>query len=162
MAYENNFYLGGGRDPLLYDDSNIEGLQSKLQALQERKKELIGNQQAPQQTKEQSLWDKIDSEVEPLTDSQKKVLFSDQEYQQNESAIMELVQAEMLNLVRPRVENSKQGKEILEAQYKLVKSKKNAVIEEANKEVEMFNAFKLASKANPELTYVEFVKQIGG
>lgn len=161
MAYENNIYLGNGYDPLLQDGSSIEDLQARMKVLQDRKQELLALKGGQKQVQESSLWDKIDAEVEPLTDAQKKVLFSDEEYQQNEASIMELVQAEMINLVRPRVESSQQGKQILEAQYKLVKSKKNAVIEEANKEVEMFNAFKLASKANPELTYSEFVKQIG-
>lgn len=159
MANDNNIYLG--YDPLLQDDSSIDGLQSRMKALQDRKQELLALQGGKRQVQESSLWDKIDAEVEPLTDSQKKVLFSDGEYQQNEASIMELVQAEMINLVRPRIEGSQQGKQILEAQYKLVKSKKNAVIEEANREAEVFNAFKLASKANPELTYSEFVKQIG-
>lgn len=161
MAHENNFYLGNGYDPLLQDSSNMDDLQARMKALQDRKQELLSIQGGQKSSQDQSIWNKIDDEIAPLTDAQKKVLFGDQEYQENEAQLMELVQSEMINLVRPRIEASQQGKQILDAQYKLVKSKKNAVIEEANKEIERFNAFKLASKANPELTYSEFIKQIG-
>lgn len=160
MAYENNFFIGSGNDPLL-SDSDYNAMRDKLEALQKHKELLQGiNNPTAQSKKEVSIWDKIDSEIEPLTDSQKNILFNDEIYKQNESELMQLIQDEMIRLVRPRVENSEQGKSVLEAQLKLVKEKKNAVIAESNKEIERFNAFRLASKANPELTYAEFINQI--
>lgn len=159
--YENNFYLGSNAGESDLSPDRINKMREKLDALQS-KMEGAPQQQPQQKAKEASIWNKIDSEIEPLTDSQKNILFNDEEYMQNEAELMQLIQDEMINIARPYVENSKRGKEILESQYKLVKEKKNAVIAEANKEVERFNAFKLASRANPELTYNEFIKQLEG
>jgi len=165
MAYENNFFIGSNGDPLL-SDNNFDVMREKIDALEnlQKQKEALksGNNPTVQSKKEASIWEKIDAEIEPLTDSQKNLLFNDEEYRQNESELMQLIQEEMINIARPYVENSKQGNQILEAQYKLVKEKKNAVIAEANKEVERFNAFKLASRTNPDLTYAEFIKQLEG
>lgn len=83
---------------------------------------------------------------------------SENEYQQNESQLMALIQGEILSIVRPRIEQNPEGKKLLEAQYKFVKDKKKQVIDESNKELESFTAFKMASLANPGLTYAEFIE----
>ena len=48
---------------------------------------------------------------------------------------------------------------MLEEQLKLVKLLKSKIVEVTNKEMELFKAFKEASKTNPNLTYEEFLKK---
>lgn len=159
MAYGNNFFLGNGYDPILQGQESNTQIQSEIESLQARQRQ-IADERLRMQVPEQSsspIWDNIDNEVSTLTDSQKNMMLSDQEYQQNEAHIMELVQSEILSIVRPRIEQTQTGKQLLEAQYKLVKSKKKEIVEASNKEVENFNAFKIASEANPGLTYKDFI-----
>ena len=67
-------------------------------------------------------------------------------------------QAEVLNLVRAKIEGSPEGKALLDSQLKLVKNLKTSIIEMSQREMQLFNAFKEASAKNPSLTYDEFIK----
>lgn len=87
------------------------------------------------------------------------MLLSNQDYVNNYNALQNMVQAEVLNLVRGKIEASEDGKHLLEEQLKLVKLLKSKIVEVTNKEMELFKAFKEASKTNPNLTYEEFLKK---
>jgi hypothetical protein len=81
------------------------------------------------------------------------MLLSNQDYVNNYNALQSMVQAEVLNLVRGKIEASEDGKHLLEEQLKLVKLLKSKIVEVTNKEMELFKAFKEASKTNPNLTF---------
>lgn len=117
------------------------------------------NQQVTQQPTTQGIWDAIDAEIAPLTQEQQNMLLSNQDYVNNYNALQSMVQAEVLNLVRGKIEASEDGKHLLEEQLKLVKLLKSKIVEVTNKEMELFKAFKEASKTNPNLTYEEFLKK---
>lgn len=87
------------------------------------------------------------------------MLLSNQDYVNNYNALQSMVQAEVLNLVRGKIEASADDKHLLEEQLKLVKLLKSKIVEVTNKEMELFKAFKEASKTNPNLTYEEFLKK---
>lgn len=59
-----------------------------------------------------------------------------------------------------KVANSPRGKELLEKQLNNIRAKKDSIIEEANKELELFKKFQIAAQANPKLTYVDFCNNI--
>lgn len=176
MIPVNQFILGGS-DPLLYPsekmtnsiDEQIAFLQSQKQAINEAYRRnavaaanngVVQNQQViPQQPVNQGIWDAIDAEIAPLTQEQQNMLLSNQDYVNNYNALQSMVQAEVLNLVRGKIEASADGKHLLEEQLKLVKLLKSKIIEVTNKEMELFKAFKEASKTNPNLTYEEFLKK---
>lgn len=176
MIPVNQFILGGG-DPLLLPsekmtnsiDEQIAFLQSQKQAINEAYRRnavaaanngVVQNQQViPQQPVNQGIWDAIDAEIAPLTQEQQNMLLSNQDYVNNYNALQSMVQAEVLNLVRGKIEASADGKHLLEEQLKLVKLLKSKIIEVTNKEMELFKAFKEASKTNPNLTYEEFLKK---
>ena len=71
-----------------------------------------------------------------------------------------LVQAELLDMVKGKIENTKEGKELLEAQLDLVKKLKVKIIEETNRELTLFTQFKEFSKSNPNVTYEEFLNNL--
>jgi hypothetical protein len=69
-----------------------------------------------------------------------------------------MVQAELLNLVKGRIESTQEGKDLLQSQLKIVKKLKGKIIQETNREMEMFRKFREFSKQHPEVTYDEFIK----
>ena len=176
MIPVNQFILGGS-DPLLYPsekmtnsiDEQIAFLQSQKQAINEAYRRnavaaanngVVQNQQVvPQQPVNQGIWDAIDAEIAPLTQEQQNMLLNNQDYVNNYNTLQSMVQAEVLNLVRGKIEASEDGKHLLEEQLKLVKLLKSKIVEVTNKEMELFKAFKEASKTNPNLTYEEFLKK---
>lgn len=175
MIPVNQFILGGS-DPLLYPsekmtnsiDEQIAFLQSQKQAINEAYRRnaipnanngVTQNQQVTQQPTTQGIWDAIDAEIAPLTQEQQNMLLNNQDYVNNYNALQSMVQAEVLNLVRGKIEVSEDGKHLLEEQLKLVKLLKSKIVEVTNKEMELFKAFKEASKTNPNLTYEEFLKK---
>lgn len=175
MIPVNQFILGSS-DPLLYPsekmtnsiDEQIAFLQSQKQAINEAYRRnaipnanngVTQNQQVTQQPTTQGIWDAIDAEIAPLTQEQQNMLLNNQNYVNNYNALQSMVQAEVLNLVRGKIEASEDGKHLLEKQLKLVKLLKSKIVEVTNKEMELFKAFKEASKTNPNLTYEEFLKK---
>ena len=93
-----------------------------------------------------------------MTEEQKKRMFDDAEYMETYVKLNEMVQNELLNLVKAKIENTSEGKELLSQQLKTVKRLKNDIINETNREMEMFKRFKEFSKLNPGVTYEEFIK----
>lgn len=61
---------------------------------------------------------------------------------------------------KDKVAASPRGKELLEKQLNNIKVKKEEIIKEANKNIEVFKRFQEAARLNPNLTYAEFVKSL--
>lgn len=118
----NQFILGGG-DPVLAGtqiDEQIQLLEGQKQLLMARQRQMQQGaivqqqQQLGQQPQvaQVSLWDSIDAEVEPLTNEQRQLLLSNEEYVNNYNALQNMVQVEVLNLVRAKIENSEEGRNL--------------------------------------------------
>lgn len=127
-------FILGNSDPLLYPsekmtnsiDEQIAFLQSQKQAINEAyRRNAIPNANngttQNQQVPTQGIWDAIDAEIAPLTQEQQNMLLNNQDYVNNYNALQSMVQAEVLNLVRGKIEASEDGKHLLEEQLKLVK-----------------------------------------
>lgn len=94
-----------------------------------------------------------------LTETQKLKFFENEEYAEITKNLQEMIQIELLNLVKAKIENTEKGKDLLEKQFKLVKKLKSKIVEDTNNEIAIFNKFKEYSKNNPNLTYEEFIKE---
>lgn len=148
----NQVILGG--TPM----DSLDSLDLQIQKMEEYRKRLqrMKNQQvAPSHS---LIWDSIDSELRPLSDEQKERLFSNPEYTSVYNQLQMIVQAELLNLVKAKIESTPEGKDLLEAQLKIVKTLKSQIIEDTNKEMQLFNKFKEFSRTNPGITYDEFLR----
>lgn len=148
-----------GGDPLL----NTQGfnIEEQLRQLEMRKQTLESMKQLnPQAMPTSVIWDTIDSEVKVLTNEQLQKLFENEEYVRTYSRIQELVNAEILNLVKPRIESTAEGKQLLQEQLNLVRKMKPKIVEDTNREVELFRRFREFSKTNPDVTYDDFIKQM--
>lgn len=169
MIPVNQVILGGG-DPLLGTTTIGASIEEQLQFL-EKQKQLLESarqrqmqQQVPQpqpvqpQAPQKLIWDEIDAEIEPMTDEQKNMLFQDEDYMETYNKLQGLVQAEILSLVKARIESTQEGKELLSGQLKVVKKLKGKIIDTTNREMEMFRRFREFSKSNPNVTYEEFLR----
>lgn len=149
----NQVFLGG--DPYhTFDDIDIqiqsmENYKNKLQQLKS-----LHNQQINVKL----IWDDIDAEIRPMSEEQKKRMFDDKEYMETYIKLNDIVQNELLNLVKAKIESTPEGKDLLSQQLKTVKRLKNDIINETNREMEVFKRFREFSKLNPEVTYEEFIK----
>lgn len=165
MVPVNQVFLGGN-DPLLGNSVINSNIDEQLQLLERYKQNLEVAKQIRQQTQNPSIqktpkkliWDDIDAEISPMSEEQKAMLFKNEEYVDTYNKIQGMVQAEILNLVKGRIESTPEGKELLNSQLKIVKKLKGKIIKETNKEMEMFRKFREFSKDHPEVTYEEFIK----
>lgn len=149
----NQVFLGSepyhSLDDIDIQIQNMENYRNKLQQLK-----ALQAQQNPVKL----IWDDIDAEIRPMSEEQKKRMFDDAEYVEVYSKLNEMVQTEILNLVKGRIESTVDGKDLLSRQLKIVKRLKSDIINETNREMEMFKKFKEFSKVNPGITYEEFIK----
>lgn len=148
-----------GGDPLL----NTQGfnIEEQLRQLEARKQALESMKQLnPQAMPTSFIWNEIDAEVKVLTPEQLQKLFENAEYVQTYTRIQELVNAEILNLVKPRIESTPEGKQLLQEQLNLVRKMKPKIVEDTNRDMELFKRFREFSKTNPDVTYEEFIKQM--
>lgn len=164
MIPVNQVILGGG-DPLLGNSMVGNSLDEQLQLIEKYKQNLEAAKQLRQQAQsvqqpvpQRMIWDEIDAEINPMTDEQKARMLQDEDYVDTYTKIQGMVQAEILNLVKGRIEATPEGKELLQRQLKIVKKLKGKIIQETNKEIEMFRKFREFSKTHPEVTYEEFIK----
>lgn len=166
MIPVNQVILGG--DPLLGGSVIGNSLDEQLQLLERYKQNLEAAKQMKQQVQQpmpqqsvptqKLIWDDIDAEVEPMTDEQKSRLLQDEDYVETYTKIQNMVNAEILKLVKGRIESTPEGKELLSHQLKIVKRLKSKIIDETNREMEVFKRFREYSKQHPEVTYDEFIK----
>ena len=158
-----NYTVNFGVDPLLQNpyspinidyEREIEDRMRKLQAMKEQ------YSQVKQYTAGNSLWTEIDREVSSLTEDQRNILFNSETYSSIDTELKLLIQQALINSVKSVVESSEVGKDLLTKQLNFIKSSKDKIVAQSNKEIELFKKFQIAAKANPELTYNEFIKTI--
>lgn len=90
----------------------------------------------------------------------KNILFNSETYSSIDTELKLLIQQALINSVKSVVESSEVGKDLLTKQLNFIKSSKDKIVAQSNKEIELFKKFQIAAKANPELTYNEFIKTI--
>lgn len=162
-----NQVILGGEDPLLGNSMVGNSLDEQLQLIEKYKQNLEAAKQLRQQVQpaqqpisqpQRMIWDEIDAEISPMSDEQKTRMLQDEDYVDTYTKIQDMVQAEILSLVKGRIEATPEGKELLQRQLKIVKKLKEKIIQETNREMEMFRKFREFSKTHPEVTYEEFIK----
>lgn len=128
MPYQpiNQVFLGGGPMDTLDD---IDAQINKMQAYRNK----LRQASQPQRL----IWDEIDAEIIPMTDEQKARLLQDPEYAEVYTELQTIVQNEILNLVKGRIESTERGRELLSKQLRIVKKLKNKIISDTNREMEL-------------------------
>lgn len=152
-TYPTNQFILGDTSMFNYMD-DIDTQIQKMEAYRQR----LNQYKLQNQTPPKLIWDEIDAELNPMSEEQKIRLMQDEEYAELYDELQLLVQSEILNLVKYRIENTDKGKELLSKQLKVVKRLKGKIITDTNREMELFMRFKEFSKQNPNVTYEEFIK----
>lgn len=145
----NQVILGG--ESMFNNIDDIDTQIQKMEAYRQKLKQL-------KDTPKSLIWDRVDAEISPLSSEQKNRLLQNKEYLDTYNEIQSLVQLEILNLVKGKIENTERGRELLNRQLNIVRSIKGKIIEETNREMELFNKFKEYSKIHPNTSYDEFLK----
>lgn len=107
--------------------------------------------------KNESLWTKIDTEVANIDKYTSDALSTDENYKSINTQLQTIVQQELLFLVRDKVEQREDGKQLLEKQLQIIKQIKSNVSDKRNKDIDLFNRFKEYSRIHPETTYEQFL-----
>ena len=126
----NQVILGG--DSMF---NSMDDIDMQIQKMEAYRTKL---QQMKSQGRQKLIWDEVDAEISPMTEEQRNKLFKDEDYVYTYNKLQSMVQAEILNLVKGKIENSPEGKELLEKQLKTIKKLKSKIIEETNREMELF------------------------
>lgn len=142
----NQFILNGDS---MFNPMNMDNYLTNAEAYLQRMR---------MQNSHKLIWDEIDIEINPMTEEQKARLFQDKEYSETYSELQNLVQTELLNLVKVKIESTEKGKDLLSRQLRVIKNIKGKIISDTNREMEMFMKFKEYSRQNPNITYEEFIK----
>ena len=163
----NNIFLGGN-DPLLgnnpYATNNeadmdvlIERLKQQQQLLEQQKQRVVSGQQSQQS--QTPVWDEIDKLVDSMSDSELAAMNNNAEYQQGQQKVMSILNREYMKIMRPIVENTKDGKEALENLFELGKKIRKSTSEEANKNLSLFNEY---TAKYADMSYADFLKMKKG
>lgn len=153
MSYPiNQVFLGS--DPMI--SSGLDDLDAQIRKMEAYRNKL--RQMQSQQQPQKLIWDEIDAEIIPMTEEQKARLLQDPEYSEVYNDLQNIVQSEILNLVKGRIESTERGKELLSKQLRIVRKLKNKIISDTNREMELFNRFREYSKQHPDVTYEDFIK----
>lgn len=107
-----------------------------------------------------TLWNTIDSEISSMNDEQRSILFSNKTYIEIDTQLKQLVQQFLIDSVKTKIEQSEIGKSLLKKQLEYIRSNKQSIINESNRKFEIFEKFKIATAANPNITYKEFCESI--
>lgn len=114
----NQVILGGG-DPLLGNSMVGNSLDEQLQLIEKYKQNLEAAKQLRQQVQpaqqpisqpQRMIWDEIDAEISPMSDEQKTRMLQDEDYVDTYTKIQDMVQAEILSLVKGRIEATQKAK----------------------------------------------------
>lgn len=158
----NNVFIGGG-DPLLGPPSN--NISAEIEAYERRLQEALNQVQAqkqmaldPQTHKHASqspLWDEMDKIVKDMSDIEIEALNNNPDYQKAQNVLMGILNREYMKIMRPIVEETKDGKEVLENLLSISKKVKKSASEEANKNIALFNEY---TSKYADMPYAEFLK----
>lgn len=125
-------------DPVLQTNPygvDIQDLEKEQAMLQQKLMQLKQNGQQPQQSHQSPVWDEIDRITSSLSDKEYSALAANKEFQASNSYVMTLLQREYMKIMRPIVEDTKEGKEALEKHLSLLKKLvKGAKEESAHRE----------------------------
>lgn len=139
-------------------DSYIQKLQEAQERIQQQKMQILS---APQQQSKCPVWDEIESIVSGLTDTEFQKISENNDFAESNQNIMDILNREYMKVMRPAVENTKEGKEALQNHLALIKKLKKAITDESAKNIELFNEY---TEKYSNITYAEFLemKKKGG
>lgn len=158
----NNFFLNG--DPTLNRGDNFDARIAELQQAQrqlELQKQAYEQQVANQpvvngiQQSQSPVWDEVDSLWDGMTEKEREIVASSEEFQESSNHITSILNERYMEMMRPIVENSKEGKDALDNHLTMLKRLKKAAQKEADAELDDFKEYK---EKYSDMPYSEYQK----
>lgn len=143
----NNNYPTQIPDPLLspeYMETQIERL-TEIRDRLARQRQIAHQDIAPEPTP--TVWDDISTELNSLTDTQRSILFADEDYRSNDEAIAAIAAQYQMQVLMPYVLEDENGKKLLERQLHLIKARKDSIIRAEQEEMQAFRTWKAEQMA---------------
>lgn len=146
-------------DPLLQDRRySLPELEKEQEVMQQKIADMKRSYQQPSQPVT-PVWDEIDSITSSLTDKEFDYLQNNQEFQESSMDIQQILQREYMRIMRPIVEQTKDGKDALDRHLTLLKRIQKTAKEEANKKEALMNEYIMQYS---HLTWQEFIDMKNG
>jgi hypothetical protein len=156
----------GGVDPLLGGSdftTHLRELEAKQKMLEEHKRQsaqmFSQMETSPAQVSQTPIWDEVDTITGNMSESEFAEMQSNPDYQASLKELMTFVGAMQLQAIRPMVEQSKEGKAILEQHLATVKVIRKSASAKVDKQLTLFKEY---TEKYSNMTYDEFLKTKGG
>ncbi|MEE1324894.1 MAG: hypothetical protein U0K19_04860 [Bifidobacteriaceae bacterium] len=167
-----NFNFNRGADPLLGSgpdySAHLAELEQAQRAIEQQKQSILKlaqNTQNPEATptgqtpSPTPIWDQIDTLTDNMTAAEFQTMQADPSYQKSLGELMEYVAAVQLQLIRPRIEASPEGKKLLEQHLTTVKFLRKAAADNVDKRLADFEDY---TKNYSHMSWEEYLKTKGG
>ena len=165
-----NFNFNRGVDPLLGSppdySAHLAELEQAQQAIEQQRQSLLklaqntpGTEAKPATSTATPIWDEIDAITDNMSQAEFKAMEADENYQKSLEALMNYVAAVQLQMIRPRIESSPEGKKLLEQHLTNVKFLRKAALDDVNKKMADFEDY---TKNYSHMSWEEYLKTIGG
>ena len=163
-----NFNFNRGTDPLLGSgpdySAHLAELEQAQRAIEQQKQSLLKLAQTTQNpeatpTSTTPIWDQIDTLTDNMTAAEFQAMQADKNYQKSLGELMEYVGAVQLQLIRPRIEASPEGKKLLEQHLTTVKFLRKAAADNVDKKLADFEDY---TKNYSHMSWEEYLKTKGG
>lgn len=123
-------------------------LTSKINAVRQQQ---ITMQPQPSRT---PVWDEIDKLMDGLTDGQKQFVTQNEEFQESNQAVVGILNREYLKIMRPIVEQTKDGKDALDRHLTLLKRLRKSAMQEDEQRTALMDDY---IKNHSDKTWAEYM-----
>ena len=163
-----NFNFNRGVDPLLGStpdySAHLAELEQAQQAIEQQRQSLLKLAQNTPSTEARPatatpIWDEIDAITDNMSQAEFKAMEADENYQKSLEALMSYVAAIQLQMIRPRIESSPEGKKLLEQHLTNVKFLRKAALDDVNKKMADFEDY---TKNYSHMSWEDYLKTKGG
>ena len=161
-----NFNFNRGGDPLLGSTVDYQAHLAELenaQAIIDQKRQALMKmaETEPQQVAKSAtpIWDEIDTITANMSKAEFQKMSEDENYKSSLNALMEYVGSIQLQMIRPRIEQSDEGKKLLEQHLTNVKFLRKAASADVDRKLSDFEDY---TKNYSHMSWDEYQKTKGG
>jgi DNA-binding SARP family transcriptional activator len=161
-----NFNFNRGIDPLLGSTADYQAHLAELenaQALIDQKRQALLKmaEENPQQTTKSAtpIWDEIDTITANMSQAEFQTMSENENYKASLEALMAYVGAVQLEMIRPRIEQSAEGKKLLEQHLTNVRYLRKEASANVDKKLSDFEDY---TKNYSHMSWDEYLKTKGG
>lgn len=154
----NNIFINS--DPVLgtreFDTQSITMIENELSERMNRIQQLKAQAQRQQTMQSRTpVWDEIDAIMKGMTDKEFELVSNDAEWKESNDNLLALIQATQLQILKPIIEGTQEGKDLLDHHLTITKRIKKSASKAVDEEL---NDFKEYREKYSDMPYAEYVK----